>query len=887
MATHSYETRGAARQGGALPLQPSHGATEAAKRTAAAGVSAELRDLTQRLTGGDAGATPKPADVRRAAKEREVQSAPPARPASERGRVRQLEVLPRGKLPTYTQFTSSADSNSAAAEKGGRQPPVFRAQPKASTSDSHNSVPQMPVIFEHRGRRIEITVGDITKQCVDAIVSPSNRALVAERGVPKALADAAGLAYRRECAEHVRSQGLLEATECCVTGAGNLSAYFVIHAVAPQAGDDEEPSSLKSYLLATYWNVYAAACGLSLSSVALPLIGASNPHVPIGTEAEAAATVTLLAVDDKAYESANLTLVRFVLPDLAHVKTYMQVFSGFGLIPINPVADSGLPKSSPLSAWHEPEEVDRVLHSYLQDRTSVVTGYVNPDQGPQAPATGNDRHAEIAALHREVRAAQAKAALLEASLKKVSRPTASITAPTLAASTIDDSVADTHISSVSEWATASNQALMRGDVTDVIHAGVNVNRSRNKQVKVAGEAAVVQGTKGRSGAPPRAKASSAITFTTHTSPTRTSHATSVRSSRYDFKPKSYNGNMWVDQYLAQFRWGAESAHWPREEWGVRLITALEGKALRVVTESRLPTHEKPSFEVVSKLLQETFASDASPDVWLTTLENKKRGPTESLTELSQAILELLAKALPELKMAERQRVAVGYFCRALGPSLRQHTLASRATTLKEALQVALAYENASKLGDLEEVRRHQTSKVRAVTVDADGGDVELDIAAVRAVQQTPSRGGGGQQAVSQPQTPLICQICDKRGHSARDCWRRGDRRLPFPSTSERPPADLEREDRLCRLERCLNDMTAQISRISANDKEGGATTSELPPRLPGSCFNCGAMDHWANTCPTPKAGGSKGRGGYRGRGRGAGNGASRGASVQPLGHNKQ
>ena len=183
MATHQYSTRGAAaKQGGALPIQPTHGATEAAKRAAAAGVAAELRELTRQVTGGDAGTTPRPAAVKRAAKEREVQSAPPARPASVRERVRQLEVPPRGELPTHTQITSSADMNSAAAGTGGRQPLVSLAQPKASTSNIHNSVPQMPVIFEHRGRRIEITIGDITKQCVDAIVSPSHRALVAERG---------------------------------------------------------------------------------------------------------------------------------------------------------------------------------------------------------------------------------------------------------------------------------------------------------------------------------------------------------------------------------------------------------------------------------------------------------------------------------------------------------------------------------------------------------------------------------------------------------------------------------------------------------------------------------------------------------------------------------
>jgi hypothetical protein len=110
---------------------------------------------------------------------------------------------------------------------------------------------------------------------------------------------------------------------------------------------------------------------------------------------------------------------------------------------------------------------------------------------------------------------------------------------------------------------------------------------------------------------------------------------------------------------------------------VRLTTVLEGKALRVVSESRLPSNAKPSFEVVADLLRETFASDASPEVWLTTMENKRRNNGESLTDLSQTVMELMAKALPELKMSGRQRVAVGYFARVLSPALRRHTLAAR------------------------------------------------------------------------------------------------------------------------------------------------------------------------------------------------------------------
>jgi hypothetical protein len=379
---------------------------------------------------------------------------------------------------------------------------------------------------------------------------------------------------------------------------------------------------------------------------------------------------------------------------------------------------------------------------------------------------------------------------------------------------------------------------------------------------------------------------------------------SAVNSKFEFKPRPYNGNGWIDQYLTQFKYGAESAKWPREEWGLRLITALEGRALRVITESRLPPDQKPSFEIVAKLLRETFASDASRDVWLTTLEHRRRYQNESLTELSQAITELVSKAFPETGVEERHRIAVGYFARAMGSSLRQHTLASRPKSLAEALQTALAFENACRLDELDE-RRVKTvdraGKIRTMGAGPDGDAQPNESSAVYVTQSNSDvRYTGNRQAAADRQTPLpagriVCQLCGKNGHGAKDCWA-GSRTAPYGrnENQSRWPTRAEQDanDRVYRLERELMLMNAQVNQLTSGRQQANTaaapgvsapTSSELPPRLPGSCYNCGATDHWANACPQPR---NQGRG--RGRGRGQwGNGSGRGGSERPLGYGQQ
>ena len=57
--------------------------------------------------------------------------------------------------------------------------------------------------------------------------------------------------------------------------------------------------------------------------------------------------------------------------------------------------------------------------------------------------------------------------------------------------------------------------------------------------------------------------------------------------RKDVKLRSYNEETPLDPYLTQFKVTARLAGWPRCEWGARLVTALEGKARRILTTAPL------------------------------------------------------------------------------------------------------------------------------------------------------------------------------------------------------------------------------------------------------------------------------------------------------------
>jgi O-acetyl-ADP-ribose deacetylase (regulator of RNase III) len=120
--------------------------------------------------------------------------------------------------------------------------------------------------------RVLVTVADITRQDVDAIVNAANSTLLGGGGVDGAIHDAGGPAILEACREIRRSQypDGLPTGEAVITTGGALPARHVIHTVGPIYG--RHAGAEAKLLAACYENSLALAVRHSLSSIAFPAI---------------------------------------------------------------------------------------------------------------------------------------------------------------------------------------------------------------------------------------------------------------------------------------------------------------------------------------------------------------------------------------------------------------------------------------------------------------------------------------------------------------------------------------------------------------------------------------------------------------------------------------
>jgi len=132
---------------------------------------------------------------------------------------------------------------------------------------------------------IILVEGDITDLEVDAIVNAANTQLILGSGVAGAINAKGGPSIQEEC----NRLGGTYVGGAVMTGAGNLSAKKVIHAVGPRLGEGDEESKLRNATM----NSLLLAEEHQLQSIALPAISTGVFGFPVDRCAEIMLTVTV------------------------------------------------------------------------------------------------------------------------------------------------------------------------------------------------------------------------------------------------------------------------------------------------------------------------------------------------------------------------------------------------------------------------------------------------------------------------------------------------------------------------------------------------------------------------------------------------------------------
>ncbi len=195
-------------------------------------------------------------------------------------------------------------------------------------------------ILLDRGRTIEFHgPANITHETTDAVVNAANSSLLGGGGVDGAIHEAGGPAILAECKRIAGQIGSLTAGQAVITTGGRLTAKHVIHTVGPVYRDGESGEAEK--LASCHRESIRLADQHSIKSLSFPAISTGA----FGYPSSEAATIAISSTVEALASTNHVSLVRFVLFDIATLRTYTRAAEQ--LQNLNPVLSFRIEKGSP------------------------------------------------------------------------------------------------------------------------------------------------------------------------------------------------------------------------------------------------------------------------------------------------------------------------------------------------------------------------------------------------------------------------------------------------------------------------------------------------------------------------------------------------------------
>lgn len=160
--------------------------------------------------------------------------------------------------------------------------------------------------WQYRGVSIQLADGDIAEQDTDAVTTAAHWRLNGGNGTDGTIHSKGGKSIIEKC----RKIGGCPIGDAVVTGAGDLRAKYVIHAVGPVWDTEKDEGQTKSLLKSAYFNTMKRAAEIDVKSVSIPAISTGAFAVPFAWAIPIAVGTVLDFID---HEESDLRIVRHVV----------------------------------------------------------------------------------------------------------------------------------------------------------------------------------------------------------------------------------------------------------------------------------------------------------------------------------------------------------------------------------------------------------------------------------------------------------------------------------------------------------------------------------------------------------------------------------------------
>lgn len=172
-------------------------------------------------------------------------------------------------------------------------------------------------MIKYKNTKINIIMGDITEQKVDAIVNAANNTLLGGGGVDGAIHSKGGRTILEQCKKH----GGCPTGEARITTAGDLPCKYVIHTVGPVYGSNKNYN--EKMLYNTYFNSLKLAMEYNIKSIAFPSISTGAYGYPVNEAIE----VVYNSIKGFIDSNDGIDEINFILFNEENYRLYLEYFN--------------------------------------------------------------------------------------------------------------------------------------------------------------------------------------------------------------------------------------------------------------------------------------------------------------------------------------------------------------------------------------------------------------------------------------------------------------------------------------------------------------------------------------------------------------------------------